>query len=131
MDKIYTLPEDDFEGGLNRRIYLLMRKNGWTRHSVGAAIGLAGGMLSVLLGLLLWAAVRLLAPAGVGPTLNVLSNVFFALLLPLLALAACCLDLLEKKPPTLPSLAQSRPADYKRRPRLRPRQSHHNLSPLP
>jgi hypothetical protein len=28
-----------------------------------------------------------------------LSNVFFALPLPLLALGACCLDLLEKKPP--------------------------------
>jgi hypothetical protein len=120
MNRTYALPEDDLRGGLYRRIYLLIskRRGGW--QSAGAAFGLAGGLLSIPLALLSWAAVRFLAPAAIGPTLNVLSNVFFALALPLLALGACCLDLLERKPPAAAPPAESRPAGFERRDRLRP-----------
>ncbi|MDQ3804135.1 MAG: hypothetical protein M3416_09935 [Acidobacteriota bacterium] len=120
MNKTYTLPEDDLRGELYRRIYLLISKKrgGW--QSAGAAFGLAGGALSIPLALLLWAAVRFLAPAALSSTLNLLSNVFFALSVPLLALGACCLDLLEKKLPALPPPAGSRAARFERRHRLRP-----------
>lgn len=107
MNKIYRLREDDLGDVLYRRIYLLIRKNRWAWQSVGAAFGLAGGMFSILLGLLLWATVRFFAPSSYGSFLNVLSLVFFVLLFPLLALGAHCLDLLEKKPPLLPPLAKS------------------------
>lgn len=102
MDRIYTLPEDDLRGELYRRIFLLVLKprGGW--QSFGAAVGIAGGALFIPLALLSWAAFKFLAPSAVGPTLYALSNLLFALSLPLLALGACCLDLLERKPPALP-----------------------------
>ena len=54
MNKIYALPEDDLKGGLYWRIYLLVSKQqgGWA--GVGAAFGLAGGVLSIPSALLLW-----------------------------------------------------------------------------
>ncbi len=102
MDKVYTLRRDDLRGEPYRRILLLVRKRrgGW--QSAGAAFGLGGGMLAIPTALMLWAAVRFLAPLTISSTLNVLSNVLFAAAIPLLALGACCLDLLEKKPPALP-----------------------------
>jgi hypothetical protein len=116
MNKIYTLPEDDLGGEFYRRIYLLVstKRGGW--QSAGAVFGLTGGMLSIPLALVSWAAVRFLSPVAISATLNVLSNLFFALSLPLLALGAYCLDLLEKKPPILPLSAESRTAGCERRP---------------
>ena len=121
MSKIYTLREDDLGSALYLRIYLLLskRRGGW--QSAGAAFGLAGGMLSLPAALLLWAAARFIAPVGTAAAMNVLSNVFFALPLPLLALGAYCLDLLERKPPVLPSTARCRPARPDPRRRLRVR----------
>ncbi|MGH9901349.1 MAG: hypothetical protein ACRD68_05935, partial [Pyrinomonadaceae bacterium] len=59
---------------------------------------------------LVWASVGLFAPAGtLGAFLDVAGTVLFVLPLPLLALGAYCLDLLEKKPPALPLPAESRP----------------------
>jgi hypothetical protein len=114
MNKIYRLREDDIGDVLYRRIYLLIRKNRWAWPSVGAAFGLAGGLLSIILGLLPWAIVRFIAPDDIGSTLSVLSSVFFALSLPLLALGASCLDLLEERPPDLPLPAKSQPAALER-----------------
>ena len=113
MNKIYTLGEDDLRGGLYGRIYLLIGKNRWTWKSVGAAFGIAGGMLSMLSALLLWATVRFLASVGVGLILSTLDNVLFTLPLPLLALGAYCLDLLETQLPILPPPAKSRPSGFK------------------
>jgi hypothetical protein len=97
MNKTYTLLEDDIGGELYRRIYLLVRKNRWTRPSIGATMGLAGGMLSIILGALLWAViVSHLASGSFGSFLNALEIVLFALSLPLLVLGTYCLDLLEK-----------------------------------
>lgn len=111
MNKIYVLPEDELKGGIYERILLLMGKNRGTWQSVGAAVGLFGGLLSIVLAVLIWAVVGLIAPAGaLGSLLDVGGTVLFILPLPLLALGAHCLDLLEKKAPVISSLpAESQP----------------------
>jgi hypothetical protein len=55
-----------------------------------------------------------------------LSNLFFALPLPLLALGAYCLDLLEKRSPILPLPANSQPASFERWHRLQARRPYNN-----
>jgi hypothetical protein len=110
MNKIYTLPEDELKGEIYQRILRLMGKNWGTWESVLAVAGLFGGLLSIILGVLVWAAVGLFTPAGaLGRFLDVAGTVLFVLPLPLLALGAYCLDLLEKKPPALPLPAESQP----------------------
>lgn len=109
MNKIYVLQKDELRGELYRRIYLLIRKNQWTRQSIGASLGLAGGLLSIILGALLWAIVSLLAPSSFRSSLNAVDVLFFALSLPLLAVGACCLDLLEMRALILPLPAKSQP----------------------
>ena len=109
MNKIYVLQKDELRGELYRRIYLLISKNRGTRPSTGACVGLAGGLLSIMLGALLWAIVPLLAPGSFRSSLNAVDIVFFALSLPLLALGAFCLDLLETRAPILPLPAKSQP----------------------
>ena len=110
MNTIYVLPKDELGEGLYRRIYLLIKEShgGWD--TVGAALGLACGTLSIVLGALLWVVVSLLAPGGLRSVLNVLEIVCFVLPLPLLALASCCLDLLEKRLLNLSSEAESQAA---------------------
>lgn len=98
MGKIYVLPEDELRGGIYQRILLLMWKNRGTRQTIGAAVGLFGGLLCLLLGLSVWAVVGFVAPAGkLGSLLDVAGTTLFVLPLPLLALGAHCLDLLEKR----------------------------------
>lgn len=102
MNRIYTLPEDELRGEIYQRMLRLMWKNRGSWQSVAAAVGLCGGLLSIVLGVLVWAVVGLCAPAGAaGAFLDVAGAVLFALPLPLLALGACCLDRLEKKAPPL------------------------------
>ena len=126
MKEIYVLQKDDLRGELYRRIYLLIRNNRWTRQSVGATFGLVGAMLSILLGLLLWIVIGFLKPGSFGSLLTVLSNLFFALPLPLLALGAYCLDLLEKSSPIPPLTCNPQPAGFERWRHLRARYPHHN-----
>jgi hypothetical protein len=118
MNRIFILPEDDLRGLPYRRIHLLIRKNRWTRQAIGAAFGIIGGMLSIILGLLLWALAWVLPPDSLGSSLTSISNLFFLLPFPLLALGACCLDLLEKMPPDLPLPARPQPLRFQRRQRL-------------
>ena len=127
MNKIYTLPEDDMRGDIYRRILLLMGKNWGSWQSVVAAVSLFGGLLSIVLGTLDWAVVGLFGPAGrLGAFLDVAGTVLFVLPLPLLALGAYCLDLLEKKPPALPLPSEPRPVGPVRSRRYRARHPHHN-----
>ena len=109
MNKVNVLQRDEPGGELYRRIYLLIRKNRGTRPSIGASIGLAGGLLSIILGALLWTIVALLAPDNFGSFLNAVEIISFALSLPLLALGAYCLDLLEKSSTLIPLPARSLP----------------------
>ncbi|HWT03915.1 MAG TPA: hypothetical protein VN256_26945 [Pyrinomonadaceae bacterium] len=126
MNTIYVLPEDELGEGLYRRICLLTKeaRGGWD--TIGAALGLAGGTLSIALGALLWLVVSLLAPGGLRSFLNVLETAFFALPIPLLALASYCLDLLERRLLAPPPQKESRPAGFEGCRRFRPRLPHQN-----
>jgi hypothetical protein len=123
---MYILPKDELGEVLYRRIHLLIKKNRGVWATRGAAFGLAGGMLSIFLGALLWAIVPLLARGNFRSFLNLSETLFFVLPLPLLLLGACCLDLLEKRPPILPLKANSRPAGFESPYRLRPQRPHQN-----
>jgi hypothetical protein len=126
-NSIYILPEDELGGRFYRRIYLLIKKNRRACAAIGAAFGLIGGTLSIVLGALLWAIVALLAPVSPRSLLNVLETVSFVMPLPLLALGAHCLDLLEKRPHILSLLpAQSQPAGFESLHRFRPRRPNQN-----
>ena len=127
MNKIYVLPEDDMRGEMYQRMLLLMGKNWGSWQSVVAAVSLFGGLLAIVLGALDWAFVGLFAPAGaLGAFLDAAGTILLILPLPLMALGAFCLDLLEKKPPALPLPAESRPPVPVRGHRRRPRHPHHN-----
>ena len=127
MNRIYVLPEDDLRGEMYRRILLLMGKNWKSWQAVVAAVSLFGGLLAIVLGVMDWALVGLFAPSGaLGSLLDTAGTVLLVLPLPLLALGAFCLDLLEKKSPTLPLPAEPRPAVSVRRHHRRPRHPHLN-----
>jgi len=126
INKSCILPVDELPGELYGRIYLLIRKNRWSQPSFGAIFGLVGGMLSIILGLLLWAEAGVLPSGRFGAFLFMLSNLFFALPLPLLALGAHCLDLLEKMPPVLPLKTGFKPVCSERWQRLHAQRPHHN-----
>jgi hypothetical protein len=126
MNRMYVLPEDELGDALYRRIYLLTCKNqgGWATR--GAAFGLAGGMLSIVLAALLWALVTLLTQGHIKSILNTLETVFFILPLPLLALGAYCLDLLEKRYSLISLPAKSQPASFASLYHPRPRRPDQN-----
>ena len=127
MDKIYVLPEDDMRGEIYQRILRLLGKNWGSWQSVAAAVSLFGGLLAIVLGILDWAFVGLFAPAGaLGSFLNTAGTILLILPLPLLALGAFCLDLLEKKAPALPLPTEPRSAVPVHRHYRRPRYPHHN-----
>ena len=127
MNRIYVSPEDELRGEIYQRMLLLMGKNWGSWQSVAAAVSLFGGLLAIVLGALDWVAVGLFAPAGtLGSFLDAAGTILFILPLPLLALGAFCLDLLEKKAPALPLPAASRPAVTVRRHYRRPRSPRHN-----
>ena len=131
MNKLYTLPEDELKGEIYQRILRLMGKNWGTWESVLAVIGLLGGLLSIVAGVLVWGVVGLFAPAGrLGAFLDVAGTVLFVLPLPLLALGAYCLDLLEKKPPALPLPAEPQPVSPRQavRPLRAVRRGRHTLN---
>lgn len=124
--RVYILREDDLRGELYGRIYLLLLKNRWTWQSLGATFGITVGMLSLFLGLLLWAIVGFLTSGLSISALRTFETAFFVLPLPLLALGVHCLDLLEKEPPALPLPARSQPTDFRRRLLLRTGHPHNN-----
>jgi hypothetical protein len=126
MYKIFVLKDDDLSGEFYRRIYLLVKKDRWTRAAISASVGLAGGLLSIIVGTFLWIVVHLLTPGRFGSVLNKVEILFFALSLPLLSLGAYCLDLLEKKPPILPLASDSQFTAFARWPRFRPQYPHKN-----
>lgn len=126
MNKRYILRKDEPGGELYGRIHFLVRNNGWTRQSIGATLGVVGGTLSIILGALSWMVVYMLAPGRFESFLNTAEVVLFAFSLPLLALGACCLDLLEKSSPLLSLSTHSRFVCFERLVRLRPQQPDKN-----
>jgi hypothetical protein len=103
MKSSYKSKEDEVWEGLYPRIFLLIKTNKWTLQSVGASLGLGGGILSIIAATLLPFIASWLTP-GNFLLLEKISNVSIGLILPLLALGAHCLDLLEKKSSALSSL---------------------------
>ena len=79
------------------RGYLLIRKSGWRWQSIGAALGLACGMLAIVCGALLMAITRVVDLHQSRGILNEVELALFLLFIPLLLLGTHCLDLLEKK----------------------------------
>jgi hypothetical protein len=125
MNQTQTIQYAERDDRIYLTIYLLLSKKGGGWPSFAGLIGLVGGLLSVPLASLLWAMSRLIGPLEIGPTLNILSNILFALTLPLLALGAYCLDLLENKFPTTRS-SVAPPISLERWRHLRPHQPHNN-----
>ena len=126
MADIYILPEDDSVGGLYRRMYLLVSKNQRTWQTVGATLGLAGGMLSMFTGLLLWMLNRFYAAAGEYSSVHVLEMLFFVLTVPLMVSGAHCLDILEQRSTIDTMPAKSHPTQVGHWLPLRPRCPHNN-----
>jgi hypothetical protein len=97
MDRTYKWIKDERETDFYQDMDYLIKKNPWSWQSVCAVLGLAGGVIAPFIG----AASGILTWYVVSPTVNsylhVSSIVFCALTIPLLALGACCLDMLETK----------------------------------
>jgi hypothetical protein len=111
MNKTHALHEDELRGDIYREVLLLLGKNRGSWQSAAAALGLFGGLLAIVVGALDWAAAGLFAPPGaLGAFMDEAGTLLLVLPLPLLALGAFCLDLLEEKPPALPLPSESRPA---------------------
>ena len=95
MDRFYG-SQDDQEYDVYQQIQNLIEQHPGRWQTVCAVAGLAGGILSPLLGTLTTAAAWLAHSQRVSSYLNDLSIVLFTLTIPLLAFGAHCLDLLEK-----------------------------------
>lgn len=96
MSTYYEVDESQ-EWDLYQGMALLVRKNPWAWQSIGAVLGLVGGILSPVLGTLLIAVMWFIGSQEEISVLNVFSIVSFVLTIPLLAEGAHCLDLLERK----------------------------------
>ena len=96
MKSSYKSKEDEIWEGLYPRVFFLIKTNKWTWQSVGAVFGLGGGILSIIVAIVLPIIATWLAPSDSIPFLKGVSSVLLILFLPLLALGAHCLDLLEK-----------------------------------
>jgi hypothetical protein len=88
--------EDEIWKGLYPRIVFLIKKNRWTRQSIGAIFGLGGGIASFLLTMTLQS-INWLAQSDSAPLLKEIDFVSLISVLPLLAIGAHFLDLLEKE----------------------------------
>ncbi len=96
MNRIDKLHDDETWESLFLRIPFLIKKNQWTRQSVGAVLGLGGGaaafVLTMTLSVFSW-----LTRDDLAPVLKEIGFVSLISVLPLLAFGAHCLDLLEKE----------------------------------
>jgi hypothetical protein len=95
MNKNYRI-QGDQNGDIYQEIYQLIETQPRKWQSVAAITGLMGAMLCPVLGTLLSAIGWLVVSQRAVSVLHILSVVFFALTIPLLACGAHCLDLIEK-----------------------------------
>lgn len=89
--------QDDLEWDFCEEIQRLIEVNPWAWQSIGAVLGLVGGVLSPVIGTLFIAVAWFINSEPTLSTFNVLSIVSFVLTIPLLAFGAHCLDLLDRK----------------------------------
>lgn len=93
--------EDEIWNDLYPRMGLLIKKDCWEWESVVAASAFGVGVLSFVAGTILTIAAWFVSPGNLYQYFKVASIICFAINLPLFALGAHCLDLLEKKLPFL------------------------------
>jgi hypothetical protein len=98
--------EDEAETDLYQEIETLIKKNPWAWQSVCAVVGLAGGVISPILGATADVITWFVQSQSVNSHLHVLSIVLCALTLPLIILGAFCLDSLQRKTSNLSSPAE-------------------------
>jgi hypothetical protein len=115
MDRTYEWLNDRPETDFYQEVESLIRKNPWAWQSVCAVLGLAGGVIAPFLGAASDVTTWFVHSTTANSYLHVLSIVFCALTIPLIALGACCLDLLEANnaclsPPDTRPRAESTPA---------------------
>jgi hypothetical protein len=103
MKSSFKTKEDEIWEELFPRIVFLIKKNKWAWQSVGAVLGLCGGILSIVLTIVLPFVIFWLTPGDLVSILEKISFIFLALSLPLLAVGSHCLDLLEKKSHDFPA----------------------------
>ena len=111
MKQDYELEEDDLdcEYDIYERMRRLIDINPWAWQSIGAVLGLWGGVLTPVIGTLFIAVTWFIHSERVVSSFNGLSIGSFALTIPLLTFGAHCLDLLERKTARL-SATEKQPA---------------------
>lgn len=115
MDRTYEWLNDWPETDFYQEMESLIKKNPSAWQSVCAVLGLAGGVIAPFLGAASDVTTWFVHSTTVNSYLHVLSIVFCALTIPLIALGAYCLDMLEAKtarlsPSAPPSRDESTPA---------------------
>lgn len=93
------IKRDEVWDGLYLRGYVLLKENKRSWASAVGLFGLGGGFLAPIIGAFLNLTDLLTNTGAAHSRLYNLSMIFYAITLPLLALGAHCLDLLEKKYP--------------------------------
>ena len=94
----YSTWQDAKYEDLYRKAYLLIKENHRTWPALGAAAGIPTGLCCPLAGTLLSMIAWSIKLQSLSSVLNMLGIAAFVFTLPLLALGAHCLDLLEKRP---------------------------------
>jgi len=105
MKMYYVSRQDRVADDLYQRAYVLIKGSPGTWTAFGAAFGLPAGLFCPVIGALLTVTAWSVKLHAFSSVLNVLSLISFMFTMPLLALGAHCLDLLEGKslPPPPPS----------------------------
>jgi hypothetical protein len=107
MSEHYASQADQAGLDLYQEIEVLIRKNPWAWQSSVALIGLVGGVLAPLMGAVLDVITWFVNSDKINSLLNVLSIILCAMTIPLLALGAHCLDLLEARTSRLTQSAET------------------------
>jgi hypothetical protein len=100
--------EDDVWQELYPRIPRLIKKNWCQWESIGAILGIGCGIFSFFAAMILNVCAWLATQSSWRANLSGTSVDFLIIILPLLALGAHCLDLLEKKTPVLKTVSPKR-----------------------
>jgi len=94
----YVAWQDAKDEDLYKKAYLLVKENARTWPAFGAAAGIPAGLCCPLAGTALSMIAWSVKLQSLSSALNLLGIAAFVFTLPLLALGAHCLDLMEKKP---------------------------------
>lgn len=102
MNNGHESRRDNEDGEFFQRIHTLVSENRWMWQAVGTVFGLAGGLVTILIGSVFTVASWFSQPGKPYLYLYRLGTVPFFFTIPLLIFGACCLDLLEKRCATAP-----------------------------